>query len=261
MRLCRFDDNRLGVVDGPIVRDVTAALDVLPRQGYPFPTHDVLVEHLDRVVDRARTLSAERANARDRRGHAAQSRRKSWQDRRGPGQLREAPRRGPEGSAAPRQQPRQLVHHPDGGAVPEIDQLARRSRPGRGDPSSRSAHRSRGRIGHRDRQARKPGLASGCDGARRWLLDRARHLDSRLRGSQLPQVAGYLLGPGTVARDRRRDSKSGRPRSADHGQRRGASAVEYAALHPGSRRVDRDGVRRCTRFTPGISSSRARPRE
>jgi 2-keto-4-pentenoate hydratase/2-oxohepta-3-ene-1,7-dioic acid hydratase in catechol pathway len=56
MRLCRFDDNRLGVVDGPIVRDVTAALDVLPTQGYPFPRHDVLVEHLDRVVNRVRTL-------------------------------------------------------------------------------------------------------------------------------------------------------------------------------------------------------------
>jgi 2-keto-4-pentenoate hydratase/2-oxohepta-3-ene-1,7-dioic acid hydratase in catechol pathway len=56
MRLCRFDDNRLGVVDGPIIRDVTAALDVLPRQGYPFPAHDILVEHLDRVGDRARAL-------------------------------------------------------------------------------------------------------------------------------------------------------------------------------------------------------------
>ena len=57
MRLCRFDDNHLGIVDGPIIRDVTAALDVLPGQGYPFPVHDVLVEHLDRVMDRARTLS------------------------------------------------------------------------------------------------------------------------------------------------------------------------------------------------------------
>ena len=56
MRLCRFDDNRLGIVDGLNVRDVTAALDVLPRQGYPFPTHDVLVEHLDRVIERARAL-------------------------------------------------------------------------------------------------------------------------------------------------------------------------------------------------------------
>jgi 2-keto-4-pentenoate hydratase/2-oxohepta-3-ene-1,7-dioic acid hydratase in catechol pathway len=58
MRLCRFNDNRLGIVEGSMVRDVTAALDVLPAQGYPFPTHDLLVEHLDRIVERARTLVA-----------------------------------------------------------------------------------------------------------------------------------------------------------------------------------------------------------
>jgi 2-keto-4-pentenoate hydratase/2-oxohepta-3-ene-1,7-dioic acid hydratase in catechol pathway len=57
MRFCRFDDNRLGVVDGPIIRDVTAALDVLPRQDYPFPTHDIFIEQLARVIDRARTLA------------------------------------------------------------------------------------------------------------------------------------------------------------------------------------------------------------
>jgi 2-keto-4-pentenoate hydratase/2-oxohepta-3-ene-1,7-dioic acid hydratase in catechol pathway len=56
MRLCRFDDNRFGVVDGPVIRDVTAALDELPRAGYPFPSHDILVEHLDGVVNRARAL-------------------------------------------------------------------------------------------------------------------------------------------------------------------------------------------------------------
>jgi 2-keto-4-pentenoate hydratase/2-oxohepta-3-ene-1,7-dioic acid hydratase in catechol pathway len=56
MRLCRFNDDRLGVVDGSIIRDVTPALDVLPRQSYPFPSHDLLVEHLDRVVGRAGTL-------------------------------------------------------------------------------------------------------------------------------------------------------------------------------------------------------------
>jgi 2-keto-4-pentenoate hydratase/2-oxohepta-3-ene-1,7-dioic acid hydratase in catechol pathway len=56
MRLCRFNDNRLGVVEGSHVRDVTAALDLLPKPGYPFPTHDLLIEHLDRIVERARTL-------------------------------------------------------------------------------------------------------------------------------------------------------------------------------------------------------------
>jgi len=56
MRLCRFNDHRLGIVEGATVRDVTAALEVLPKQGYPYPTHDLLIEHLDRIVERARTL-------------------------------------------------------------------------------------------------------------------------------------------------------------------------------------------------------------
>jgi 2-keto-4-pentenoate hydratase/2-oxohepta-3-ene-1,7-dioic acid hydratase in catechol pathway len=57
MRLCRFDDKRLGIVDGASVRDVTAALDVLPPGRYPFPTHDVLIARLDEVAARAKTLA------------------------------------------------------------------------------------------------------------------------------------------------------------------------------------------------------------
>lgn len=56
MRLCRFDENRLGVVEGAQVRDVTSALDVLPAARYPFPRHDLLIEHLPAVVERARAL-------------------------------------------------------------------------------------------------------------------------------------------------------------------------------------------------------------
>ena len=42
MILCRFGEGRLGLVEGAIVRDVTAALDVLPAYRYPLPSHDVL---------------------------------------------------------------------------------------------------------------------------------------------------------------------------------------------------------------------------
>jgi 2-keto-4-pentenoate hydratase/2-oxohepta-3-ene-1,7-dioic acid hydratase in catechol pathway len=56
MRLCRFDDGRLGVVEGETVRDVTAALDVLPSYRYPLPEHDVLVANLDKVLARARAI-------------------------------------------------------------------------------------------------------------------------------------------------------------------------------------------------------------
>jgi len=57
MRLCRFDDNRLGIVDGESVRDVTSALDVLPQVRYPLPKHDPLIAHLPQVLARARSLA------------------------------------------------------------------------------------------------------------------------------------------------------------------------------------------------------------
>src|SRR5687768_4482075 len=56
MRLCRFGEDRLGVVEGASVRDVTPALDVLPSCRYPFPRHDALIAHLDKVAARARAI-------------------------------------------------------------------------------------------------------------------------------------------------------------------------------------------------------------
>jgi 2-keto-4-pentenoate hydratase/2-oxohepta-3-ene-1,7-dioic acid hydratase in catechol pathway len=56
MRLCRFGEGRLGVVEGSSVRDVTAALDVLPAYKYPLPRHDVLIANLDKVAARAHVL-------------------------------------------------------------------------------------------------------------------------------------------------------------------------------------------------------------
>jgi len=65
MRLCRFGDNRLGVVDPSTspaadagqVRDVTAALDELPAYRYPLPPGDMLMANLEKVSARARTLA------------------------------------------------------------------------------------------------------------------------------------------------------------------------------------------------------------
>src|SRR5262245_49444879 len=59
MRLCRFDGDRLGVVEGTTLRDVTAALDVLPEYRYPLPRHDVMIANLDRVTERVRELAAD----------------------------------------------------------------------------------------------------------------------------------------------------------------------------------------------------------
>ena len=58
MRFCRFGDGRLGVVEGTTVRDVTAALDVLPQYRYPLPSHDVFIANLATVTARAKTLLA-----------------------------------------------------------------------------------------------------------------------------------------------------------------------------------------------------------
>ena len=56
MRLCRFDNDRLGVVEHETVRDITPALDALPAARYPFPTHDVLMADLGKVVARGTAI-------------------------------------------------------------------------------------------------------------------------------------------------------------------------------------------------------------
>ena len=56
MRLCRFDEGRLGVVDGAAVRDVTGALEVLPNYRYPLPGFDPLIANLPAVIARARAM-------------------------------------------------------------------------------------------------------------------------------------------------------------------------------------------------------------
>ena len=57
MRLCRFGSGSLGLVDGSTVRDVTAALDVLPASRYPLPEYDLMIASLDRVVERAKAIA------------------------------------------------------------------------------------------------------------------------------------------------------------------------------------------------------------
>jgi 2-keto-4-pentenoate hydratase/2-oxohepta-3-ene-1,7-dioic acid hydratase in catechol pathway len=56
VRLCRFDNDRLGVVDRDVIRDVSAALDVLPACRYPLPEYDLLVANLGKVVGRVQEV-------------------------------------------------------------------------------------------------------------------------------------------------------------------------------------------------------------
>jgi len=46
LKLCRFDADRLGVVEGACVRDVTQVLERLPAHRWPSPASDALVAHL-----------------------------------------------------------------------------------------------------------------------------------------------------------------------------------------------------------------------
>ena len=59
MRLCRFNEGRLGLVEGSNVRDVTAALDVLPSYRYPLPAFDVLIANLDQVTARVKAIAGD----------------------------------------------------------------------------------------------------------------------------------------------------------------------------------------------------------
>ena len=59
MRLCRFNNDRLGLVEGDVVRDVTAAIDVLPEVRWPLPAGDPLVARLDQIQERVKRIAAE----------------------------------------------------------------------------------------------------------------------------------------------------------------------------------------------------------
>ncbi|HEX2726673.1 MAG TPA: fumarylacetoacetate hydrolase family protein [Beijerinckiaceae bacterium] len=66
MKLCRYDDNRIGVVRNDRVHDVSSIVQSLPSVGYPFPLGDQLVAHLDtlrpdieRLADKAKPLPVE----------------------------------------------------------------------------------------------------------------------------------------------------------------------------------------------------------
>jgi len=50
MRLCFFDDNRFGVVDGDTVKDVTAVLDRLPALRPPLPRFDPVIAALPELL-------------------------------------------------------------------------------------------------------------------------------------------------------------------------------------------------------------------
>lgn len=57
MRLCRFNGDKLGLVLGAEVLDVSEVLQALPAQRYPFPQHDVFIEALPQLMPRIQALA------------------------------------------------------------------------------------------------------------------------------------------------------------------------------------------------------------
>ncbi len=57
MKLCRYDNDCLGVIEGAEVLDVSGALDALPAQRWPCRHGDALIASLPAVLERVRQLS------------------------------------------------------------------------------------------------------------------------------------------------------------------------------------------------------------
>lgn len=58
MKICRFDDDRLGLVEGSEVLDVSEALAAIPPPRWPYRHGDALIAHLPAVLERAKALAA-----------------------------------------------------------------------------------------------------------------------------------------------------------------------------------------------------------
>lgn len=57
MKLCRFDDNRIGLVRGRNVHDVSAILEALPPLRYPLPFGDPLIARLAQLRPQLEALA------------------------------------------------------------------------------------------------------------------------------------------------------------------------------------------------------------
>jgi 2-keto-4-pentenoate hydratase/2-oxohepta-3-ene-1,7-dioic acid hydratase in catechol pathway len=57
MKICRYDDDRLGIVEDDEVVDVTKALEVIPEQRWPLAQGDPLILHFGKVLAAAKKLA------------------------------------------------------------------------------------------------------------------------------------------------------------------------------------------------------------
>ena len=64
MRIARFDNNRVGIVMGESLQDVSSALEQLPAHRHPFPPEDALVANLELVSGATSTRTVPIAKAK-----------------------------------------------------------------------------------------------------------------------------------------------------------------------------------------------------
>ena len=211
MKLCRYDNNRIGLVRGPHVHDVTAILELLPPLRYPVPLGDQLIAHLDGMRERMERLAdaaAPRPVAEVRllspvanptkiigtpvnyHAHVAEA------------------RADPQISVFHGGQPQRSIED-QGLFLKASSSLVGPSR-GRRGTLLRPPHRSRGRTRRRHRAQDRTDRRGRCARRRRRLRDRARHDGPRQGRPQLPQIARHLCGAWPVARHRRRTGRSRR---------------------------------------------------
>ena len=208
MRLCRFDNGRLGIVEGDNLRDVTAALDVLPAYRYPLPSCDPLIQNLTAVAARIRTLlptaptlplsAATLLSPVANPGKviaAPVNYQKHLDEVRGDADLHH-------------QNPINTIHK----AGLFLKATSALAGAGEGDRAqeARTAQRSRDRAGVRHRQDRAECLEGRGARLRRRLRHRPRHHDSRAGRAEPSQVCRQLRDPRPVAGHGRRDPRSWR---------------------------------------------------
>ena len=239
MQLCRFDKDRLGVVEGNNVRDVTAALDVLPPYRYPLPGHDVLVANLDAVRSRIESL-------RGRAPVVPLSRVTLLSPVANPGKI----------IAAPVNYQKHLdevksdsqIHANNPAHTITIQQagvfLKANSSlvgPGEGIPIRKPDRRTDHEVELAFVIGRTASHVSRAD-ALRYIAGYAIGLDVSIRGSEdrsLRKSADGYTRARPLDGDRRRDSRPGHARPGDFRQRRAASVVQYQVSDPGRARADR----------------------
>ena len=59
MKICRFNENRLGIVEGRNVQDVSNAIDSIPTPGWPQPPGDLMIGSLSELMPAIHRLRRE----------------------------------------------------------------------------------------------------------------------------------------------------------------------------------------------------------